>query len=86
MWSVKSFSRKTKFTVVFRLFALVFISKELLRKGRILAKTCLARSKSLLSIFFQGAQEVMSFRIVRGVVQKVTQRQFNIQLAVGNWV
>ena len=37
---VKSFSRKAKFTVTFKLFALVFISKELLRKGRILVQTC----------------------------------------------
>ena len=44
-------------TVAFRGFW-VFISKELLRKSRILVKTCLVRSKSLLSIFFRVLRRV----------------------------
>lgn len=72
--------------VAFRIFVLVFLSKDLLSKSRVLVKIGLVRSKRLLLIFFRVLLEGMSFRIVRGVWEKKMRRRFNIQTAVKNWV
>lgn len=42
-----------KFTVAFKIFALVFISEELLQNSRVLDEIYLFRFKNLLSIFFR---------------------------------
>ena len=57
---VKSFSRSIKFTVAFKDFVLVFISKELLPKSRILVKLILSDLKVCYQYFSECSVRLYS--------------------------
>ena len=58
---IKSFSRNNIFNSCIEKICISILSNELLPKRTVLIKTCLQRCRRLLSMFFYGAQESMSF-------------------------
>ena len=62
---------RTYSIVVSRTFVLAFVSNELLPKRIVFIKTDSERSRRLVSIFYDGAQENTSFNKTRGTVKKI---------------
>ena len=56
--------------VALRTFVLAFVLNELLPKRRVLIKTGSQKCRRLLSMFFYGAQESMSFSNIHGTVEE----------------
>ena len=57
--------------VVSRTFVLAFVSNELLPKRIVFIKTDSERSRRLVLIFYDGAQESTSFNKTRETVKKI---------------
>ena len=57
--------------VVSRTFVLAFVSNELLPKRIVFIKTDSERSRRLVLIFYDGAQEITPFNKTRETVKKI---------------
>ena len=62
---------RTYSIVVSRTFVLAFVSNELLPKRRVFIKTGSDRSRRLLLIFYDGAQESTCYNQIHGTVKNI---------------